>query len=73
MGLCVPEGESRGFNRSHLAEVRGSSAPVAKSVLEREDVREGPGSRGMPENLQALSRFAQAHAFRGVGLDCKWQ
>lgn len=55
---------------SHLAEVRGTVAPVADAVLEREDVREGPGDRGMPEHLQQLSRCAQAHAFRGVGLDC---
>lgn len=55
---------------SHLAEVRGTVAPVADAVLEREDVREGPGGRGMPEHLQQLPRFAQAHAFRGVGLDC---
>lgn len=64
-----PPSRPRPSRAPHLAEVRGSPAPVAESVLEREEFREGPGGRGMPEHLQTPSLCAQAHAFRRVGLD----
>lgn len=64
-----PPSRPRPSRAPHLAEVRGSPAPVAESVLEREEFREGPGGRGMPEHLQTPPLCAQAHAFRRVGLD----